>query len=127
GELAAREALLDELADLVLEQAHQLGSPERHLAVAMVDRANLGGEPLAVALQLGRSVPGHASNHPATSTRARAGPRNPPQANGRRCLPEAHATRPDVPQPRRSQEVGTRRPERELPAPPSVQARRRPN
>src|SRR5439155_13243380 len=62
GELATREALLDELADLVLEQAHQLGSPERHLAVAMVDRPNLGAEPLAVALQFGRSVPGHASN-----------------------------------------------------------------
>ena len=67
-ELAAREALLDELADLILEQTHQLGSADRDLEEAVVDRADFGHEPLAIALQIGRPVTGHASNHPGTSS-----------------------------------------------------------
>ena len=82
-DLAPRETLLDELADLVLEERDELGGPDRDLAEAVVDRAHLGGQALAFALQLGRAVPGHAPDH-STSPGVR-GPRE------RRAIPESFA------------------------------------
>src|SRR5262249_16039057 len=63
-DLAAGEAVLDQLADLIFERAHQLGGADRDLAEAVGDRAHLGRKALAVALDLGRTVPRHAADHP---------------------------------------------------------------
>jgi hypothetical protein len=65
-ELAARVALLDEQPDLVLERRHEPRRAHRHLAVAVVHGADLRREALAVALELGRAIAGHAADHPSS-------------------------------------------------------------
>src|SRR6185436_10161708 len=62
-ELAAREPLLDQLADLVLEREGHLGPAHGDLAEAVVDRPDLRGEALPGALELGRTEAGHAADH----------------------------------------------------------------
>src|SRR5262249_39094233 len=62
-ELPAREAVLDELPDLVLERQRHLGSAHRDLAEPVVDRTDLGGESLPGALEFRGAIAGHAADH----------------------------------------------------------------
>src|SRR6185436_16280830 len=62
-ELAAREPVLDQLPDLVLEREGHLGAPQRDLAETVIDRSDLAGEALPGAFELGRAVAGHAADH----------------------------------------------------------------
>ena len=62
-ERAAADVPADDLLQLRLEHRVRVGAADRHLQVAVVDRANLDGDRQAVGLGPGFAEPGHAEQH----------------------------------------------------------------
>src|SRR5262249_38511652 len=54
----------DEEPELVFVEADELGGADGDFAVAVIDRSDLRHQALPIALQLGRSIAGHAADHP---------------------------------------------------------------